>query len=100
EAALAQDNRFTTNSQRVEKRSQLVPLVETIMKRHTTAEWQQRLTKAGVPHAPVWDYAELFAHPQAQARGLRVTVHDPQGQSVDLLGSPFHISGIEPPSTT
>ena len=27
-----------------------------------------------MPHAPLWNYADLFAHPQAQARGLRVTV--------------------------
>jgi len=51
-----------------------------------------------VPHAPVWDYADLFAEPQGEARGWRVTVRDPQAQPVDLLGSPFHIAGINSPS--
>jgi crotonobetainyl-CoA:carnitine CoA-transferase CaiB-like acyl-CoA transferase len=97
EPELGRDERYATNAQRVRQRGELVPRVEAIMKRHTTAEWQERLTRAGVPHAPVWNYAELFAHPQAAARGLRVTVHDPQGRPVDLVGTPFQIAGAEPP---
>jgi len=100
EHELGSDARFATNGQRVEQRGELVPLVEAIMKRHTTAAWQELLTKAGVPHAPVWNYAELFAHPQMAARGMRVTVHDPQGQPVDLVGTPLHIAGVEPPTAT
>jgi len=100
EPELGRDERYATNAQRVRERGELVPRVEAAMKRHTTPEWQERLTKAGVPHAPVWNYAELFAHPQAAARGLRVTVHDPQGRPVDLVGTPFQIAGIEPPAAT
>jgi crotonobetainyl-CoA:carnitine CoA-transferase CaiB-like acyl-CoA transferase len=96
EDELGRDERFATNKQRVEQRGELVPRVESVMKRRTTAEWQGRLTKAGVPHAPVWNYADLFAHPQLAARGMRVTVHDPQGRPVDLVGTPFHIAGVEP----
>jgi crotonobetainyl-CoA:carnitine CoA-transferase CaiB-like acyl-CoA transferase len=92
EPELGRDERYATNTQRVQQRGDLVPRVEAIMKRHATAEWQERLTKAGVPHAPVWNYAELFAHPQAAARGLRVTVHDPQGRPVELVGTPFQIA--------
>jgi len=51
-----------------------------------------------VPHAPVWDYATLFAHPQAAARGLRMTVRDVEGRPVDLVGSPFHIAGAMLPA--
>jgi crotonobetainyl-CoA:carnitine CoA-transferase CaiB-like acyl-CoA transferase len=100
EAELGRDERYATNTQRVQRRGELVPRVEGIMKRRTTAEWQEQLTKVGVPHAPVWNYADVFAHPQAAARGLRVTVHDPQGRPVDLVGTPFHIGGVEPPGAT
>ncbi len=93
---LAADPRFTTNTLRVEKRNQLVPIVEELMKTCTTRQWQEKLLAAEVPHAPVWDYADLFGHPQAAARGLRVTVRDPQGQAVELVGSPFHIAGVKP----
>ncbi len=95
---LAADARFTTNVLRVQNRSLLVPLVEAELRRHGSAEWRRRLTAAEVPHAPVLDYSQLFALEQAQARGLKVTVRDPAGQPVELIGSPFHIAGAAPPS--
>lgn len=99
-ADLAADERFSTNQQRVAERTVLVPLVETLMRQMTCAEWQRRLVTAEVPHAPVWNYAQLFAQEQTGARGLRVTVRDPQGQAVDLAGSPFHIHGTTLPAAT
>src|SRR5262249_48218186 len=70
---LAGAPRFATNMQRVEQRDILVPLVAAVMRTRTTKEWESLLRAADVPHAPVWNYAELFGHPQAAARGLRVT---------------------------
>jgi len=94
---LAADARFKNNTLRVQNRDQLVPMIEELMKSRTSQDWQEKLLAAEVPHAPVWDYADLFAHPQAAARGLRVTVRDPQGKTVDLVGPPIHISGSTPP---
>jgi len=65
---LATDSRFTTNTLRVQNRDELVPLLDTVLRARTTKEWQDLLVAAEVPHAPVWDYAELFAHPQIAAR--------------------------------
>jgi crotonobetainyl-CoA:carnitine CoA-transferase CaiB-like acyl-CoA transferase len=95
--AWAEDERFCTNDQRVRHRRELVPQVEALMRTQTLDEWRELLTAVDVPHAPVWDYAQLFAHPQAAARGLRVHVTDPQGRAVDLVGSPFHLDGRPPP---
>jgi crotonobetainyl-CoA:carnitine CoA-transferase CaiB-like acyl-CoA transferase len=90
---LSADPRFTTNTLRVRNRASLVPLVEELLRERTTTAWQEALTIAEVPHAPVCNYAELFADPRAAERGLRVVVRDPQGKPVDLVGSPFHIAG-------
>jgi crotonobetainyl-CoA:carnitine CoA-transferase CaiB-like acyl-CoA transferase len=96
---LAADPRFQTNTLRVQNRTILVPVLQEVMRQIRTAEWQERLRAAEVPHAPVWDYETLFAHPQAAARGLRLTVRDVEGRPVDLVGSPFHISpGTLPPA--
>ncbi len=95
-ADLAADGRFTSNPLRVKHRDELVPLVEALMRSRTTAAWEELLRAAEVPHAPVWNYAELFAHPQAAARGLRVEVRDPQGRPVDLVGTPFRLQGEGP----
>lgn len=90
---LATDARFTTNTQRVQNRDMLVPWLEALLRTRGSQDWQERLRAVDVPHAPVWDYAALFAHPQTAARGLRLTVRDPQGQPMDLVGTPFHIAG-------
>jgi crotonobetainyl-CoA:carnitine CoA-transferase CaiB-like acyl-CoA transferase len=89
---LRDDARFATNPDRVRNRAVLIPLLEERMKTKTTAEWIARLEPLSVPHAPLWRYSELFAQEQATARNWRVTVRDPKGQPVDLVGSPFHIS--------
>jgi crotonobetainyl-CoA:carnitine CoA-transferase CaiB-like acyl-CoA transferase len=100
EPELGADPKFATNYQRVMQRDDLVPRVEAIMKRWTTAEWLTRLRAANVPHAEVWDYARLFAQDQTAARGMRITVRDPAGNPVDLIGSPFHIAGATMPGAT
>ena len=80
--------------------AEMEPVVEEVMRCHCCAEWQSRLLTAEVPHAPVWNYAQLFAEQQTANRGLRVTVRDPQGKPVDLVGSPFHIAGTTLPAAT
>jgi crotonobetainyl-CoA:carnitine CoA-transferase CaiB-like acyl-CoA transferase len=98
-ADFASDPRFTTNALRVRNRETLVPLIETLMRSRTTKDWQDRLRKRNVPHALVWDYAELFAQEQISARNMKITVRDPSGQPVDLIGSPFHIHGTQSAAT-
>jgi crotonobetainyl-CoA:carnitine CoA-transferase CaiB-like acyl-CoA transferase len=97
---LGTDARFATNRLRVQNRDILIPLVEEIMKRRSTAEWQSSLRERDVPHAPVWDYGDVFGQPQIAARDMRVTVHDPEGRPIDLVGSPFHIDGASLPPFT
>lgn len=91
---------FATNRQRVERRAELVPKVEALMKRFPTAGWEQRLTGANVPHAVVRTHADVFADAQALARGMKLTVRDPAGRPVDLVGSPLHIHGAPPGAPT
>ncbi|MCS7022743.1 MAG: CoA transferase [Gemmataceae bacterium] len=91
--ALASNPHYQTNHQRVERRTELVPQIAALLRQHSTAQWQQRLTAAGVPHAVVRDYAAIFADPQTLHRGLKLTVIDHTGQPIDLLGHPFHLLG-------
>jgi glutaryl-CoA transferase len=93
---LGADVRFTTNAERVRHRTELIPLIENIMRLRTTADWQERLRSMNVPHALVLDHAELFKQEQVAARNMKITVRDPNGQTVDLVGTPFQISGSPP----
>jgi len=97
---LAGDVRFCSNTLRVQNRQILVPLLETLFRARSSAEWQKLLETAEVPHAPVWNYAQLFAEPHSVERGLKMTVRDVQGRPVDLIGSPFHIAGAALPAAT
>jgi crotonobetainyl-CoA:carnitine CoA-transferase CaiB-like acyl-CoA transferase len=85
--------RFATNRERVERRSEVVPLVEALMRTRTTADWEKCLVEANVPHAVVWNYADIFAQPQVADRAMKLTVRDPQGRPVDLIGNPIHLAG-------
>lgn len=87
------DPRFATNRQRVELRAEVVPKVEALMKQLATSEWETRLAGATVPHAVVRTYADVFRDEQTLARGMKVTVRDPAGNAVDLIGNPLHFHG-------
>ncbi len=95
---LAADPRFATNTQRVENREALIPLLVPLLRERTTSAWEKLLEQAEVPHSAVFDYQQLFDHPQAQARGLSIQVRDPQGRPVDLVNSPFRITGSSLPA--
>ncbi|MBM3979495.1 MAG: CoA transferase [Planctomycetes bacterium] len=97
---LGADARYATNRQRVEARAELVPHVEALMTRYTTADWERRLTGVNVPHAVVRTYADVFADPQVIARGMKLTVRDPAGNAVDLVGNPVRFHGAPNPDPT
>lgn len=90
---LGAEPRFATNRQRVELRSEVVPKVEALMKRVATAEWEKRLAEANVPHAVVRTYDAVFGDPQTLSRGMKLTVRDPAGNPVDLVGNPVVMRG-------
>jgi crotonobetainyl-CoA:carnitine CoA-transferase CaiB-like acyl-CoA transferase len=94
---LAADPRYLKNADRVRGRAELVPLVEAVLRQRTTAAWEGALREAEVPHAPVWDYRELFSSEQALSRGIKVEVRDAAGRPVELVGSPFRIAGADLP---
>jgi crotonobetainyl-CoA:carnitine CoA-transferase CaiB-like acyl-CoA transferase len=95
---LAADRRFARNADRVSRRAELVPALEALLRTRSTADWQAALASAGVPCVVVQDHAALFHSDQAAARGLRLTVTDPDGRPADLVAPPFHLHGAELPS--
>jgi crotonobetainyl-CoA:carnitine CoA-transferase CaiB-like acyl-CoA transferase len=94
---LAGDQRFLSNQLRVENRTELIPRVETLMRQFTTSEWQSRLQSKNIPHSIVMNYEQLFQQEQIAARNMKVTVRDPRGEVIDLIGSPFHMHGTTLP---
>jgi len=67
---LVTDERFRANPDRVRNREELVGLVAARLHEQDTADWQARLTAAGVPAAPVADIADVVGSEQTQALGM------------------------------
>ncbi len=97
---LADDPRFATNAKRVEHRTALIPDIKELMRTKSTSMWERLFQQHDIPHAPVRGYGDLFRHPQIDARNMRITVRDTQGNPVDLVGSPFHVDGASLPQPT
>src|SRR4029079_8382905 len=67
-AELPDDDRFTTNRQRVAAYDELRPFVADRLRTKPRQFWIDRLTAAGVPCGSVRNLQELFADPQLEAR--------------------------------
>ncbi len=89
--ALAADARFTTNALRVGHRAELTAALEALTVPLTSRELIGLLEAAGVPCGPINTVEEVFAEPQARARGL-VVEQDRGGQTIRTVASPMRLS--------
>jgi len=69
----AQDARFSSNTLRVKHRDALIPMLQMVTRKRSTAYWVALLEDKAVPCGPINDMAQAFADAQVQARGLKVT---------------------------
>ncbi|NMG13991.1 CaiB/BaiF CoA transferase family protein [Aromatoleum bremense] len=92
DASLAADARFATNKARVGHRAVLIPLLNKLTIRRTTADWIARLEALGVPCGPINTLADVFADPQVRSRGLRVDLPHPLAGNVPQVASPMRLS--------
>ena len=92
EAHLADNPLYSENPMRVEHRNQLVPLLETMTRKKTKAEWISLLEKANVPCGPINNFKEVFENEQVVARGIQVNVPHPITGTMKLVASPMRLS--------
>jgi itaconate CoA-transferase len=83
--ALAGDPRFAGNSRRVAERAALHEIIIAAFASLTTAQVVERLEAAQIASARVNSMAEVWAHPQLQARGRWREVGSPAGPLPALL---------------
>jgi crotonobetainyl-CoA:carnitine CoA-transferase CaiB-like acyl-CoA transferase len=89
---LAQDPRYALNADRVRHRAALVPLLETILKTRTKAQWLPTLEAAKVPCGAINTLSEVFVDPQVQARGMVRQWQHPIKADLQLVASPIKLS--------
>jgi crotonobetainyl-CoA:carnitine CoA-transferase CaiB-like acyl-CoA transferase len=90
--ALGTDARFASNAARVAARAELLPLLEALLEQKRTDEWLALLESANVPCGPINDLAQVFAHPQVQARECVQHLPHASGQTVPQVINPLRFS--------
>jgi crotonobetainyl-CoA:carnitine CoA-transferase CaiB-like acyl-CoA transferase len=91
---LLRDERFATNSKRVENRHTLIPMLEDVFRAKPSAEWQAKLDAVGVPAAPIENVAQVVASRQTESLGILQKAPD---LGLTLVGLPIEFDAKRPP---
>ena len=83
---------FAKNRDRVLNRSQLVPILEVVMKLRPKADWLAALEAAKVPCGAINNLAEVFVDPQIKARSMVAHWQHPVKNDLPLVASPLKLS--------
>lgn len=83
--ALANDARFSSNANRNENREALKSIILSIFSELTLQQVTERLEEAQIANAKMNTMADLWSHPQLQARNRWVNVGSPSGELPALL---------------
>lgn len=94
--AYEQDPRFRTNADRVQNRSDLVPLIEERFRNESTAALQEKLDAGGVPCGVIATLDQVFDSPQVQHLGLRKRVQHPVAGEISLTAPPYRMDRTQP----
>ena len=89
---LAEDERFSTNADRVANREELDSLLADEIGDYGTDEVLSVFDDHDVPASDVHDMADIFETPQVEARGMHREIEHPTAGSVEMPGSPMHFS--------
>ena len=90
----ARDPRYADNAGRVQHKAELLDRMQSIFRAATTQAWLDRLEAAGVPCAPVHDFAQMKQTPQVQALGMFQPL---PGVDLSVVGLPLSFDGVRPP---
>ena len=94
-AALSNDERFSTSPARQRHRDAFHIEVERVFSRLDSEEVIRRLEAADIANARLNSMEEFWRHPQLEARGRMRPVGSPAGE-ISMLKPPFNLDGMEP----
>jgi CoA:oxalate CoA-transferase len=95
--AMAQNPDYKTNALRLKHQPRLQDEIEAVLVTKTTAEWIALIGKAGVPCGPINNIEQALQHPQVAARNMLISVPDPSGATLKLVGNPLKLSAFADP---
>jgi crotonobetainyl-CoA:carnitine CoA-transferase CaiB-like acyl-CoA transferase len=90
-AELADDARYATNADRVANNLALIEALRKTFLDRTVDDWVGALLEAGVPAAPIYDYAQALASDHVAARDMVLDIAHPVEGSFKALGFPVKL---------
>jgi len=90
---LADDERYSTNPDRVANREALISELQEEFGKRTADEWAEEIRAAGVPSGPVNTLADVFADEHVLGSGILQNLNHPSAGSLKMLASPILIDG-------
>jgi len=88
----AADEKFATNSARVQNRAEIIPLLAEIFKAAPVSDWLMKLDEAEIPCGPIQNFEQVFAMPVVGEREMLVKMEHPTIGELPLVGSPLKMS--------
>jgi succinate--hydroxymethylglutarate CoA-transferase len=92
---LKDDERFLTNSLRVQHRTELISELSKRFLELTSEEWLDRLSGSGIPYGPINTMQQVFKDPQVKHSGLVQEVEQSDSTRIQVVGPPVQYSNIK-----
>ena len=83
---------FGSDPERVQNRARVNAAVGAAFRTRTTADWTERLLKAGVPCGPIYTVDHMFEDPQVRHLGIARPMHHPELGDIEVVGLPMRFS--------
>jgi crotonobetainyl-CoA:carnitine CoA-transferase CaiB-like acyl-CoA transferase len=93
---LSDDDRFSSNPERVAHQRELAAILQERFSEATTEEWLARLRALRLPAGPIQDIDALVTDEQFEALGLLQHVPHPRIAELQLVGPPVSFDGRRP----
>ena len=89
---LLQRPEYQTAAERSKNRDALNADIERYTVKRTSAEWIERLNKAGVPCGPIYSIDQVYADPQVEHLGMAQAVKTKDKSKLRMAGQPMSLS--------
>jgi formyl-CoA transferase len=76
----------------VANREELAEALNEAFASRDAREWLERLQEAGIPSGLISSIKDVFEHPQAEARKLRIEIEHPTAGRLGFPGFPYKLS--------
>lgn len=90
---LANNSDYENNTSRVERKKELVPIVQQVFMNYTKQELMEKLEHTGLPFAPITEPTDLFDDPHLNASGGLLDLNIPGGDTTSLPALPIEMNG-------